>query len=90
MLPFGWTHFLKAINHPKEIELMLVAVHPDYQKAGLAALLLNAITVSAVEKGVKYAESSPELEYNKKIQDLWKNYEVEQHKRRRCYKKHLA
>lgn len=89
LFPIGWIHILHAVNHPEEVELMLVAVHPDYQKAGLAALLLNAITASAVEKGVKYAESSPELENNRKIQDLWKSYEVEQHKRRRCYKKHL-
>jgi GNAT superfamily N-acetyltransferase len=89
MLPFGWLHLLKAVKWPKEIELYLVAVHPDYQKAGLAALLMNEITASAIEKGVKYAESSPELELNRKIQDLWKNYDVEQHKRRRCYVKHI-
>ncbi len=90
MAPFGWIHLLKAINHPEEVELFLVAVHPDYQKAGLAALLMNEITISAVEQGVKYAESSPELESNRKIQDFWKNYDVEQHKRRRCYVKHLG
>ncbi len=90
LFPFGWAHLLKAINHPEEIELFLVAVHPDYQKAGLAAVLMNEITISAVEQGVKYAESSPELESNRKIQDLWKNYDVEQHKRRRCYVKHLS
>lgn len=89
MLPLGWLHLLKAVKWPKEIELYLVAVHPDYQKAGLAAMLMNEITVSAIEHGIKYAESSPELESNKKIQDFWKNYEVEQHKRRRCYVKHL-
>lgn len=89
MLPLGWFHLLRAINNPTEIELYLVAVHPDYQKAGLAALLMNEITASAIEQGVKYAESSPELELNKKIQDFWKNYDVEQHKRRRCFVKHL-
>ena len=89
MLPFGWAHLLYALNHPTELELYLVAVHPDYQKAGLAALLLNDITASAIEDGVQYAESSPELEDNKKVQDFWKNYDVEQHKRRRCYLKHL-
>ncbi len=90
MLPFGWIHLLRAIKKPREIELFLVAVHPDYQKAGLAALLMNEITASAIENGVKYAESNPELETNKKVQDFWKNYDVEQHKRRRCYVKELA
>ncbi len=89
LFPFGWAYLLYSLHHPKEIELYLVAVHPDYQKAGLAALLMNEITKSAIEYGVQYAESSPELEDNKHVQDLWKNYEAEQHKRRRCYHKML-
>lgn len=90
MLPFGWAYLLHALKHPRELELYLVAVHPDYQKAGLAALLLNEIAASAIEDGVKYAESSPELEDNKKVQDFWKNYDAEQHKRRRCFIKRLT
>ena len=90
MLPFGWAHLLYSVNHPKELELYLVAVHPDYQKAGLAALLMNEVAASAIKNGIQYAESSPELEHNRKIQDFWKNFDVEQHKRRRCYKKHLV
>ena len=90
LLPFGWVHLLRAVKKPKELDLYLVAVHPDYQKSGLVALLLNDITASAVKNGVKFAESSPELETNQRIQDFWKNYDAEQHKRRRCYKKKLA
>ena len=89
MLPFGWVHFLWAVKFPKELDLLLVAVHPEYQKAGLAALLLNEVTVAAIKNGIKVAESSPELEDNRKVQDFWKNYDVEQHKRRRCYVKSL-
>lgn len=89
MFPFGWAYLLHALNNPKELELYLVAVHPDYQKSGLAALLMNDITASAIKRGVKFAESSPELENNKHIQDLWKSFDVEQHKRRRCFKKDL-
>ena len=89
MLPFGWLHLLHALKHPSELELYLVAVHPDYQKSGLPALMMNDITASAIKNGVRYAESSPELEDNKRVQDIWKNFDVEQHKRRRCYKKTL-
>jgi GNAT superfamily N-acetyltransferase len=89
MLPFGWAHLLYAVKKPKELELYLVAVHPDYQKAGLAALLLNEISAAAVKNGIRFAESSPELEDNRKVQDFWKNYDVEQHKRRRCYIKQI-
>jgi len=88
-LPFGWIHLLRALKRPTELELYLVAVHPDYQNSGLPALLLNDISASAMKNGVKYAESSPELETNKKVQDMWKSYDTEQHKRRRCYQKEL-
>lgn len=90
MLPFGWFYLLRALKHAKELELYLVAVHPDYQKTGLPALMLNDITASAIKNGIVAAESSPELEDNRRVQDFWKNYDVEQHKRRRCYKKHLS
>lgn len=85
MFPLGWAYLLHALNHPSELELYLVAVHPDYQKAGLAALLLNEVAASAIEDGVRFAESSPELEDNLKVQELWKSFDVEQHKRRRCF-----
>ena len=89
LFPFGWANLLWAVKFPKELDLLLVAVHPDYQKAGLAALLMNEITVAAIKNGIKFAESSPELEDNRKVQDFWKNYDVKQHKRRRCYIKAL-
>ena len=90
MFPLGWAYLLHALKHPKELELYLVAVHPDYQKSGLPALMMNDITASAIKRGIKFAESSPELETNKHVQDLWKSFDVEQHKRRRCYKKDLV
>jgi GNAT superfamily N-acetyltransferase len=90
MLPFGWAYLLHALKHPRELELYLVAVHPDYQKAGLAALLLNEIAASAIEDGVEIRRVLPELEDNKKVQDFWKNYDAEQHKRRRCFIKRLT
>lgn len=89
MFPLGWAYLLHALKYPKELELYLVAVHPDYQKSGLPALMMNDITASAIKRGIKFAESSPELETNKHVQDLWKSFNVEQHKRRRCYKKDL-
>ncbi|NLT97241.1 MAG: GNAT family N-acetyltransferase, partial [Christensenellaceae bacterium] len=90
MLPFGWVHLIHALRHPKELELYLIAVHPDYQKSGLAALLLNEITASAVKRGIMFAESTLELETNQRVQDLWKSFDAQQHKRRRCYKKDLV
>ncbi len=89
ILPFGWFHLLRTVKHPKELELLLVAVHPDYQNTGLPALMMNEITASAIKNNIVASESSPELEDNKRVQDFWKNFDAEQHKRRRCYKKQL-
>ena len=89
LLPFGWIPILNDVKRPKELELMLVAVHPDYQNTGLPALMMNEITASAIKNGIQVAESSPELEDNKRVQDFWKNFDAVQHKRRRCYKKDL-
>ena len=39
--------------------------------------------------GIVDVESNPELETNHKIQSQWSEFEKEQHKRRRAYKKEL-
>ena len=36
------------------------------------------------------AESNPELEENLRVQGHWKHFHARQHKRRRCFIKHLA
>ena len=45
---------------------------------------------SALARGVRLAESNPELETNAKIQNEWKVVETRQHKRRRIYKKSIS
>jgi hypothetical protein len=39
--------------------------------------------------GIVEIESNPELEYNKDMHNLWADFEKEQHKRRRAFKKEL-
>jgi hypothetical protein len=38
---------------------------------------------------MEVAESNVELETNSKVQSLWDGFDVEQHKRRRCFIKEL-
>ena len=88
LLLFGWYHLLKALmwKRPKVLDLLLVAVRPDYQGKGVNALLFTDLIPVYKELGFEYAESNPELEMNEKVQNQWQYFKTEQHKRRRCFK----
>lgn len=89
LLPLGFIYILRALKKNDCIDLYLVAVRPGLQSKGINALLLTDINKSAVKNGILKAETGPELETNTKVQALWKHYETRQHKRRRCYIKHV-
>jgi hypothetical protein len=69
--------------------MMLVAVRKEFVARGVVALIMTALNKSAIENGVKYAESNPELETNIAVHGMWKDYPKRQHKRRRVYLKKL-
>lgn len=87
LLPFGWFHLLKALmwKRPKVLDLLLVAVRPDYQGKGVNALLFTDLIPVYQQLGFEYAESNPEMELNGKVQSQWQYFKTEQHKRRRCF-----
>lgn len=91
LFPFGWWHLLKALKWKRDemLDLLLIAVRPDYQGKGANALLFTDLIPVYQQLGFKYAESNPELEVNGKVQSQWQYFENEQHKRRRCFKKTL-
>lgn len=91
LFPFGWIHFLKPLfdRHPKRLDFLLMAIKPEYQGKGVNAMIINDLLPRYIEMGVVDIESNPELELNDKIQSQWDNFEKEQHKRRRAYKKAL-
>ncbi len=92
LFPFGWWHLAKAMffKRPKRVDLLLVAVKPEYQSKGAFAIVFDELQNSYVSMGFKDAESNPELEDNDKVRSQWENYEKVLHKRRRAYKKELA
>lgn len=87
LLPFGWYYLLKSlfIKHAKFLELLLVAVKPEYQNKGVNALLFYDLIPAYQKMGFIYAESNPELEVNGKVQSQWEYFKHEQHKRRRAF-----
>lgn len=89
LFPFGFLHLLKALKWPRTIDFYLIGVLPKYQNKGVQALLVAELCRAAIEHGIESAETSGELEDNKRVQAIWKDFEVRQHKRRRVYVKRL-
>ena len=90
MYPFGIVRMLGALRGKNDtLEMFLVAVNPTLQTQGLPALLIDALLKKLIQNGVKYCETGPMLETNTKIHSLWRHFEKEQHKRRRCFVKHI-
>ncbi len=90
MFPTGWWHLLKGLKGRNDrVDLLLVAVRPDYQSKGVNALLFQDLIPQYLKYGYKFAESNPELETNGKVQGQWEYFEHRQHRRRRSYAKKL-
>lgn len=90
MFPFGFIHLLKALKCKNNVvEMLLVAVRPDYQSKGVNALLFADLIPVFNKNGYDYAESNPELEDNNKVQAQWQYFDTIQHRRRRAYCKKL-
>lgn len=90
MFPFGWYHLLKGLKGKNDrVDLLLVAVHPEYQNKGVNALMFQDLVPQFIKYGYKYAESNPEMETNAKVQSQWEYFNTRQHRRRRSYSKKL-
>ena len=90
LFPFGWYHLLRAIKgHTDVVDLLLVAVKPEYQSKGVNALIFNDLIPRYNAHGYKFAESNVELEGNESVQKQWEYFERRQHRRRRAWKKAL-
>lgn len=88
MWPFGWYHLLKAIRGGTDVvDLMLVAVKPEYQSKGVNALIFCDLIPAYIANGYKFAESNLELEGNENVQKQWEYFERRQHRRRRAWRK---
>ena len=89
LTPLTLLKILKAARNPETLDLGLVAIRPEYQKAGINAVILDGM-LDILEKGkVKRCETNLNLESNTAVQAQWKYFNARQHKRRRSYKKHL-
>ena len=89
LFPLGWIGVLRALHKNNAVDLLLMAVKPELQKSGLNTCVLDYIMQSCIKNGIEYAESGPQLETNVKMTSQWKMFNLEPHKRRRCYIKSI-
>ena len=90
LLPFGWYHLLKAFKgHNDTVDLLLIAVKPEYQSKGVNALFFDDLIPYFNKFGYKWADTGHELEENEKVQQQWQYFETRQNKRRRAFTKSI-
>ncbi|MDE5726835.1 MAG: N-acetyltransferase [Duncaniella sp.] len=90
LFPFGWWHLLRALKGKNDVvDLLLVAVKPEYQSKGVNSLFFYDLLNLYIRDGVKFAESNLELEENLHVQSQWDYFDKRQHRRRRAFRKRL-
>ena len=87
LFPFGWFHLLRSLKwkHEDKVELMLIAVHPDYQGKGVNAAFFADLIPVYNSCGITWAETGPQLEDNIRELSQWRILGPKYVKRRRCY-----
>lgn len=92
LFPTGFIHLMKALKskNPEVVDLLLIAVAPEYQNKGVNALIFEYLIPVMNRYQVKYVESNPELETNMSVMLQWNNFKKVNHKRRRSYIKELV
>lgn len=89
LFPFGFIHILRDMKKSRVLDFYLAGIRPEYQGKGIDALMAYEIAISALARGMEFAESNHELEENKKVQAMWKMYDKRLHRRIRVYNRSL-
>jgi ribosomal protein S18 acetylase RimI-like enzyme len=90
LFPFGFWHLYQATQKNNHAEFYLIGVDPEYQNKGIASLIFRDFYQSFQKNNIEICETNPQLEENKKILQLWKNFEPDLHKKRSTFKLDLG
>ncbi|MGN0823583.1 MAG: hypothetical protein ACI4MB_00785 [Candidatus Coproplasma sp.] len=85
IIPGGIIPLIKTMSHPEVVDLLHIAIAKAHSNKGLPALILTHCIEGLIKNNVKYLEAGPELEQNRHVQNLWKNFEVLYSKTFRCW-----
>ena len=89
LFPFGYYRVFKALRKNDTLDLLLLGIIPEYRSKGVHALIFEKMGRVFKKNGIKYLETTRELENNHNVTQLWSKLEHRQHKRARCYFKSL-
>ncbi|HDR68114.1 MAG TPA: hypothetical protein ENN61_03590 [Bacteroidaceae bacterium] len=89
LIPFGFFQILAASRKTTQLNLLLGAIHPDYQNRGLDTVLGTAMLNSARIGGMKYIDSHLEMESNTKVRAEMEYMGGQVYKRYRIFYKNL-
>lgn len=90
LFPFGFIHFLWALQVNDTADLYLEGVRDEYRGKGLNGMMMNVIYKNMIKSGVKKVETNLTLENNQDVQAQWKYFDARQHKRHRIYIKRFS
>jgi len=84
LFPFGIIQILLSGKRSSQLNLLLGAIHPDYQNRGLDTIMGSAMLESARQGGLSHIDSHLEMETNSKVRaemeymggEVYKTYRV--------------
>ena len=88
---YGWdsNKGYPTAKHYDAIDMLIIAVRPDYQGKGVNSLILAEQYPYFKKYGVTRVETTSIMETNWKNQANWELFPHKQHKRRRAYIKNI-
>jgi hypothetical protein len=90
LFPFGFLHLLKAKKTSKSSVFFLIGILPEYQKKGVTAIIFDEFFKTYKKKGVEKMITTPELDENKDIHLIWKNFNPVVYKKRCTMRKDIV
>ncbi len=85
LLPFGFLRFLRELRKADRVRVILLAIRPEFQKRGLAGVLLTETARAIVRAGYSVAEMSWTLEDNVLINKALERVGGQPYKKYRIY-----
>ena len=85
LFPFGLFRFMLALRKSKEARVILLAIRPEFQKRGLAGLLITETARAILKAGYTVAEMSWTLEDNVLINKALERIGGQPYKKYRIY-----
>lgn len=85
IFPNGLFPYLHYMKHIEVADMMSIGVTKEHSNKGAVAIIIEHCLTGIIDLGIKYLECGPELETNAHVLNLWKNFDRELAKRRRCW-----